>query len=295
MTLFPAWIAGRLLEDAAFVEAYRQVSARERALLKTCIARLHAWLGEGRLLNESRQAFWRQGFFSMERTEPLDWALVLLDASSVSPVKLVAAALPPLLAGARELLVARVGGEKPLTGPWPPALLTALELAGVESAIDLSRDEAAKLLCEAGEERGFGAALSLSEDLAGELLRPGGGCPRSVKTWRPEEWGVIGVWLDAEASDVDLEALSWAHPGVSIEVWGGTGGVRPPNSSVRDGNFDSFLNEGYAALVLPPDRAEEALGSCRVLLGPGGETCWFWPELSLDFFLRRSVYWTDHE
>lgn len=111
-------------------EAYAALGARERALLKTCIARLHRIWGES-----PERAFSRveHRAFCLEREErPAETAVFVCAASYPHPAALLAAIMPAVLAGAARILplfVASAAGAA-----VSPPLLAALELAGVERA-----------------------------------------------------------------------------------------------------------------------------------------------------------------
>lgn len=282
-------------DDSAFAAAYDVVSAEQRAWLKTAIARLHIWYGENKTASIDRVAAWRQGFISEERVEPLSWALVALEPDFRSPSRLLAAILPPLLAGVEQVLVARVHDGRKDHKPWPARLLTACELAGQELALDLTREQMGALAKTLAEDSGAGLVLSLEEgrdpDNPAVAWLPVEARKAGVAVWRPRWDGRIGIWAPARA-DWNWEALAWSHPDAELEVWGAKRKGLPKAVTMRKGNIGDFLGQSYCAAFVPSDGQAEALDGIPLVLGPGHEGCWLWPDLEAGLCRRRCVAWT---
>lgn len=296
-SLLPDFALEHALDDLAFAAAYDVVSVQRRAWLKKCIARLHVWHGEERTTGLERVATWRQGFVSEERLEPLPWAMVTLDPGVLSPVRCLAAVLPPLLAGVGQTLVVRVHADKDEQDqrPWPARLLTAFELAGQEFVLDLTAAQTAKLARTLAVLTGPGLIVCLEESrdsarpalawLSDEARKAG------VAVWRPRWDGRIGIWAPDGAA-WDWDTLHWAHPDAVTTVWGNRTEALPSGFTARKGKMSSFLKEAYTAAFVPSDAQAEALDRVPLVLGPGHEGCWLWPDLTLGLCRRRSVAWT---
>jgi hypothetical protein len=282
-------------DDSAFAAAYDVVSAEQRAWLKTAIARLHIWYGENKTASIDRVATWRQGFISEERLEPLSWVLVAMEADFRSPSRLLAAILPPLLAGVELVLAVRVHYGRKDHNPWPARLLTACELAGQELALDLTAEQMGDLAKTLAGDTGAGLVLSLEEGR--DPARPAVGWlpvearKAGVAVWRPRWDGRIGIWAPARA-EWNWEALHWAHPDAALDVWGPKRKGLPESVTMRKGNIDDFIVQGYPAAFAPSDAQAEALDGIPLVLGPGHECCWLWPDLEAGICRRRSVAWT---
>jgi len=283
--LFPSWLDGSLASDAAFGRAYAAVPDVRRALLKTAIARLWEWCGPADAVSLRRDMLWRSGLRSVSVAGPRRFALVLFDAGETSPVRLLAALVPALAAGIPEVLAVRLGGRA-----LPPApQLLALELAGVERLALLSRKRCTELLEHLGQGGESGLVLALGRD-AGSVLAAAPLHPARQRAWVPGG-GPAGVWLDRTGSP-DLEALAFAQHGAEINVWGGRGRSIPDGFVRRSGTFETFLRQGYATLYVPEERREACAGRAPLVLGPGCESCWLWPDLEVSLFTPRHVCWS---
>ena len=283
-SLVPERLLRRMVAEAAFDDAYSSVSDDRRAWLKTCIACLCSRYGESRTTSETHLLRHSSGFTFRTGVAPLAWGVLFLGDGAVSAPSILAALLPLRLAGAREVVVVRVG-EKGGDDSWPAPLLTGLELAGQETVLDLTQREARFLLDSLGKGEGRGSALFLGSGREIESLASRCASFSRVFCWRgvlPEE---IGVWNDPCCFDLDV--LAWAHPQARLRVW------EEDSTDHRDASqrFEAFLDQGCALLCVPPDKTDAALDRAEVVLGPGGEGCWVWPDLSPDFFRSRRAAW----
>ncbi len=95
----------------------------------------------------------------------------------------------------------------------------------------------------------------------------------------------IGVWNDP--CSFDLDVLAWAHPQARLKIW------EEDSTDNREASqrFEAFLAQGCELLCVPPDKAQAALDRAEVVIGPGGEGCWVWPDLSPDLFRSRCASW----
>jgi len=273
-------IGESLVDDALFAAAYGESTDRERALMKTCIARLYDWYGPRKDTACEVARRWRGGFASVARAAPVDFALVLFDETFVSPARLLAAVVPAVACGVRNVLAVRVDGE----GEWARSLLTAMELAGQELVADLSGDSVSSLLGDLSDTGASGAVI----DLAG---RPGLCAGRSrVAVHSPIFDCKAVLYLDA-LETFDLDALTFIHPDIGFTVFGPDFPL--PDGFVRGGEeFPSFLDAVRDVAFVPANRIGYALDHARLVLGPGQEGCWVWPELHPAFFLYHHTAWT---
>ena len=139
----------RRLDDALFAAAWEEVGAQDRALMKTAIAwhfhRLGRCGGSGSGERISRGA----GFGMRWQDRPAPWVLAALEEGFASPARLLAWLVPALLAG-----VAQVAVASPC--PPPPAILAALELAGIEDVFLASPDGMRRMLEDFAQDAGRG-------------------------------------------------------------------------------------------------------------------------------------------
>lgn len=166
-----AWLDAHALDDACVGAAYESVSARERAALKLCIARLHAIYGESAARERRRRCF-RQGFCLEEEEVPAPFALVVCEAAYRWPSAFLAAVMPALLAGVTRVLPCFLPSGRDADGCAEPraSLLAALELAGVERSFTAGEEEAQSLLRDLAREEEGGCLVLLGERSFAESL-----------------------------------------------------------------------------------------------------------------------------
>ncbi|MGE4194743.1 MAG: hypothetical protein AB7E51_15255 [Pseudodesulfovibrio sp.] len=277
---FPDSLDGFLVDDELFARAYGESADRERAWMKTCIARLYEWYGPRRDRAGRIAESWRSGLESVRAHEPVDFAVVLIGGGFASPARLLASLVPSLACGVEHVLVVRVDGE----GDFPSSLLTGMELAGQELVAAMGKDDVLSLLRTLAEAGRSGAVV----DLAG-LDDP---CPEQgrVAWYRPVLDGKAAVFME-DGATFDLEALAFSHPGSEFVLYGAD--VDLPAGFVRGGGGEaSFLNAVTDVAYAPFALAGEALEAARLVLGPGQEGCWVWPGLHPEFFLFHRTSWT---
>ena len=286
---FPHWIQGVLVDDALFLQAYESLSAAERARLKHCIAVLHACSGHAAALESCRTVRHAQGFVSRRCTAPLPWTLLLLPEEAASPSQLLATVLPPLLAGVPELLVLRVGaGARPL----PLPLLAALELAGVEQVGSVTPLQLEQLLQQLVRGTVPGALLlpQVSPDLPEALCSLVPRAPH-IRFWRGATPPSVGILATPETA-WDWAALVNSNPAPLVELWlQDVPAPRPLPTGwrKRKGDVADFLASRHACLYAPAALHGQALTQGRLVLGPGQEGCWLWPDLLPHNFLLHSA------
>ena len=145
--LLPEWLADKAVDDELFAHAYESCSNAQRGWLKKTISLHFALAGEAPAQYSLQMEFPRLGVRSACFKHPADWCVLLLPQDVASPVRALAAVVPAMLAGVRELIVVRQTRDDVAPGPeWPAGLLVGLELAGVRRIFDLSPQETAELL-----------------------------------------------------------------------------------------------------------------------------------------------------
>lgn len=269
---FPAVLEVHLVADAAFAAAYDALCPEDRGHLKSSIARTVAAQGYCACpevsARSSSQAM-RQGFVLYERLAPADWAVFFLDAAYAGPVRVLAALLPAVLAGVPNILVCRVAPQGK-TGSFPAPVLAGLELAGQELVAEMSPEEANFFLraCCGLDARGRAvllggdACLDVLADVAGKhglpLRRAAG----------PVRIGVDEQSLPPGAASLG-NVLRFAHPDASFVSHATGGGT-------------------FSAIYCGENAVPRHLGSAPLVIAPGQETCWEWPDIDVAFFRERS-------
>lgn len=269
---FPAWVEPRLLPDEAFGGAYDALSIDDRAYIKTAIARMAAVYGSPEVPFSRSVKTMRQGFRLHERVSPATWSLIMWDGSYAGPTRVLAALLPAVLAGVPHIMVCRVAPEDE-GGGFPPPVLAALELAGQDLALDLTPGEAVNLIAECAESgaRGCVAVLGGSEYLtvaSRETVSRGLPLRRLMQDVR------IGVDLSSLPdlySAPPYGKLLFAHPDADVLV------------------FRESAPAGLSAVFCGEEAASRAIDHAPLVLTPGNEACWVWPDLSMDFFKAKGM------
>lgn len=254
------------VSDSRLAKAYGTTGDGGRAVLKTCIAALYQ-AGQGDALPAtSATSVYHDGASRTQSRANRQWFALVLDPAVAAPAQVLAALMPAVCR--RNPLVAVIRPRSRTV--WPAPVLTALELCGVELVLEPSARDLGLCLSE------FRSALG-----------PGGlACLGSVAFWG----GVRGVaeesgaahWLKspdgagllaAKGIAWNREALAVAHAGLEIREY----------STPQE--LDAA---GHDAVFAP---AAQAPVAASLVLEPGREVLWDWPDMPGElFFARRLVY-----
>lgn len=261
-SFFPEWLDAFVVDDEQFGTAYDTVPDNRRAWLKTTIARLHVLYGTPQVTWGRQENHWRQGHISIAETRPVDWAAIVVDSQYASGVRLLAAAMMPLLSGVENILVVFTGNT-----PIASEALAALELAGVEMAVHVDAEKSSVLLAEL---LGLGAGRILAlGTTAREVVHHVGVGLCGVTSWLEPVFSSIGIVGDTA---IDRDLLTWAHPDFNI-------------LDVAEDDLSSL--SGVAAVCCESDVVDNIPDTVPVSLGAGQEGCWIWPELQPQWFMHR--------
>lgn len=286
MISLPAWATRSLVSDQLFAQAYETLSPRERGFIKKHIAHLYSWIGPSLVRSTDTIQELRVGFMVQERTVPLPWVLVVIGEDMVSQAELVAATIPPLMAGVENIMVVRLG----IGSPWAAPLLVGMELAGVECAFSVVHGEKIVSLARSFMKKsGPGAVLLLGDkpdsNVLEELIRDGVVCHGLPSPH------VFGVWAERNAQ-WDLSALRFAHPKGFFRYFGRRVSL-PPGFSLVKGGWTDFCQSTFHAAYVPRDRTRETMEHFPLFFSPGEEGMWVWPQLSISLFQRRFLGFID--
>ncbi|MCF8109552.1 MAG: histidinol dehydrogenase [Desulfohalobiaceae bacterium] len=288
-SLLPDWAQQFLISEELFTTAYAQLGLQEKTRLKKCIASLQTWYDHTRVQSLGTQTDFAQGLQVWTRERPRDWMLVHIDAHAASPAVLLATILPPVLAGVSEVVVCSQRGSL----PYPNSFLTACELSGMETILSLPESGLPDLLQAMHRRSSSGALLALqaaspahdSSDMERDTRSP-------VPAYRLQGPRTAGLWVDA-AQDWDFEALRFAHPELEIEIWSEQSLELPGSWPRQCGPFQDFRQAGFDALFVPLRHVQASMGWAPVVLGPGQEGSWVWPEFCWRMCMSKQLAWFD--
>ena len=257
---FPEWLQDYQIEDEFFGEAYEATLPAQRAWLKKTIAQVYGVNSPEAPSKTWNVNTWRGGFETEVSTTPLEWTLLLLDEKSVSPVRILAALVPALAAGVKNVLVVFCGD-----GEISQSVLAGFELAGQEEVVKLPQEKVDELIPSIINCGVDGAVLDLRGN--SDFLSHGSG----VHYWRVPEISSISVCKDEDSPDMDV--LAFVHPDVEfVEV-----------------DEDSLEEVESGAAVVPAELVGDALLSSNIVLAHGQEGCWIWNGFNSSFFKRECV------
>lgn len=283
-SVLPSWLLDAALSDTPFAEAFDAVDDARRALLKTAIARLTTVYGASPVASGSERRNYSNGFTLNRFVRPAHCAFIVIDQHVASPAALLAALMPALLAGVPDVVVVRIVGKK--ATQWPDSLLCAMELAGQELAADLTMEDFRALLADMS---GSGMTCRLvllgrpSQKLLAALAAQ---CNQRLEFRFLSEPSSLAAWYDAS---FDFEAAAWAHPNAVRTCWITDDEVDAPGWDCVHGTWNEFVVQRNDAWLVPTDRMTGQQGAVAVILGPGEEGSWLYPELNLGYFLHHVV------
>jgi len=258
-----------LLNDGVFAAAYDALDPRRRAWLKKLAAELHCMLEPAHRIQGRYAVSWRSGFDSLWTVRPYSSGFVFIGEGVSSPAQVSAAALPLMFGGVREVVAVRVGRG----AAEPDDVLAALELCGVEQVYALDAGDASACLNGVLDDPEC-ACLGLN---CRDLL-PASGLEPKALFWSRREVEHMAVMVQ-EDGDFDPDVLAWAHPRATFTVFGGQGGHLPERFERGSGGVSGLAALGpqvvFSAMPLPGDIQVRI----PLVLGPGQEGCFFWPEL----------------
>lgn len=288
------WFIERLLPDSRFAKSYATFGDDARALLKRAIAAHFAFTPPRRTVRDARSQTLPSGLTRSETTRPVDFVLLLTDASLDAPALALAALMPALTCGAPDVLVARLGTAASL----PHSLLTACELAGQERVAALGPVQAERLVRELSERAHAGSTCvvlyAASPAVVRVLDRPG--LRPLLHTHRLRLVPLVpparcGIWRDAP-TDLPQTVLDLLYPGLDFVRGGAPSGGQPATPASAE-QYQDFLATPFDLLLVPDERVAAAtahpLQALCVVAGQGSLGLWAWPALHSPLFLQSTV------
>lgn len=255
----PAAYENDQVPDEFLDACYETASAQQRAWIKTTLALVQCVHQERPSREERTIRHAEKGFGATVRRSPAPWTLLVPGERFGSAPRLAAA-----------LMVARLAGVTRLVAALPrqptPSIAAALVLAGVEHVLTPASDRLPDLLEHLAETAGRGRLLLFCADH--ETLRRRA-LEAAVPMWseiRPPEIGIL------PPATPDRAVLDWAHPD-SVVTFCET------HAQADERHRDALYAAG-------PDTGGQ---QADLVLTPGLEGCWLYPDLSPDFFLNAEA------
>ncbi|MFW5487556.1 MAG: hypothetical protein ACNI3A_03920 [Desulfovibrio sp.] len=272
------------LDDSTLGKAYESVGARGRSILKTSIAALYdAYPPDAVLSSSTRHAVFDSGHIEFRRS-PVQ-AVFIVFPSHVSAASLLALAVPAMTSGATEV-VCICSAEK---GNVPRhETLAALELAGVENILSCSGEKLSNFLRRSDVAQGSTLCIGLALQSA-DMFFPSDFTPTLVGS--PH----LGVFFPEHAVEnygVDFDALETAFAGDSVTLWNAPtcGEGTPHFFSCQTGSWEKFCSAGYEGVLVAQEFFEPAGKIFPLVLGPGCEGLWLYPQCRRELFLRQQLF-----
>ena len=294
----PASLEAWRVSDAQSARAYEKTGDKARAHLKTCISGIFSACAPSGAASTVLAARYHDGSSRIEERAPKPWFALAVEPGICAPAQVIAAVLPAIALRMPCVLAARPTGLGKNAGraarAWPHALLTALELCGVENVCNPPAKAFWAGLQELHGEYGPGGLACLGSHGFAERLRAK--AQEFAAVWRLAPPGFIGL-LEAPGVTWDREAMATAHAGVAIRTLDvaadNSGSVSSPHQASVFGeertlgpvcDADSSWAVFAPASAAPPPWA-------RLVLEPGREVLWDWPDMPRELFIsRRLVY-----
>ncbi|WP_152555077.1 hypothetical protein [Desulfonatronum thiodismutans] len=273
------------VQDDVLAASYSSVGDVERSWIKKNIAQLYALHPPGGTDRSSTRTRWSSGLTTTSTRLARPWACLVcpesISEAGAGPAGIAAALIPVMTSGISDFLAIL-----PPSSLQSAHLLTTLELCGLENVFAVQREAMLKELVAlvARDPRGLildlGNLASCSPLTEQALHR--------TMVWRPRLSGQLRIWCSAPGQ-WDWSTLEWNHSHSRIEAWGPCRETAPGQILRDDGDWDAFrrlpgpLGVGADMLHAPDLFEMEGLPGDGLILTPGQEGCWYWPDLDPGF------------
>ncbi|SMP68454.1 hypothetical protein SAMN06295888_11626 [Desulfonatronum zhilinae] len=274
------------VQDDVLAASYSSVGDVERSWIKKNIAQLYALHPPRGTDRSSTCTSWSGGLATTSTRLARPWACLVcpesMSEAGAGPAEIAAALVPVMTAGITDILAIL-----PPSSLQSAHLLTTLELCGLENVYAVPRKAIPREL----------HAL-VARDPAGLILDLGGLASYDPLTaevflrtmvWRPRLSGQLRIWC-ATPDQWDWSTLEWNHPHARIEAWGPCRETAPDRVLQGDGDWDDFRRLPGAVLGVGADMLHARLSDLPgpgLILTPGQEGCWYWPDLDPGFLCFR--------
>ena len=254
---FPAPVEAARLSDELLGEAYEQTPASSRGWLKTTLAMTEALHGARPSARTVQTCNPAAGFEITSTAAMAPWALFLLGTHGASASRLASAIMTARLAGLEDIFAVC------LAIPERPALLTALELTGVEQVFHArTRDILATLL----------QTLNAGSSATGRVLCFGDLPPETIPALPPE------ICLHDQAPQIAVLAEAVSAEATILKAHPDAQKATDPRSRTA-----VFGTEALSTTRISP-AAPHTLYLSSALVG-----AWVNPALTPDWFMNTST------
>ena len=283
--VWPALSDDLRVQDDVLAASYSFVDDAERSWIKKNIAQLYALHPPGGTDRSSTRTRWSGGLATTTTRLVRPWACVVCPESmpeaGAGPAGIAAALIPVMTAGISDILAIL-----PPSSLQSAHLLTTLELCGLENVFAVPREAMRKELVALVARKPGGLILDMGDLVSCSLLT--GQAFQRTMVWRPRLSGQLRIWCSAPGQ-WDWSTLKWNHPHSRIEAWGPCRETEPDHVLGVDGDWDAFcrlpgaLGVDADMLHAPDMSGVRGLPGDGLILTPGQEGCWYWPDLDPGF------------
>jgi hypothetical protein len=197
--------------DEAFAFAYDHAQASFRSHIKSTLALHMACFGEmpEGILTRARSI--PLGYAHATHNIPAYWALIALGGDFASAPRLAAVLMCARLAGVRYILPVLFGAEN-----YPPVLLCAMELTGIENAYACNAGNASALVRRLASKSRAGRIFIFPGTEAASLTPLSQTAAQLGISFRvdsaPHLFLDKGIFVDQAQEQACRDTLAWAHP-----------------------------------------------------------------------------------
>ena len=256
------------VSDAILARAYTRTGDQGRALLKSCIAMLYESLQPGAPTDRRSEQRFRSGLVQSREQTARPWYLLALDPKVTSGPQVLAALLPAVV---RRISLIAVVRPRSRAG-WPPEVLTALELCGVERIFSPPWSMAGHYPAFLAETGGQGGLACLGFSDFWKRMAPLAQKLRCGPSLWLEPPATLGIWNEP-GLDWDTGAIRFAHPQATLAAYG-PGAEKGMTRVASDAKNFEIAAAGFDTVFAPAGHRPASTGVC---LGPGLEAFWAWP------------------
>lgn len=285
----------RRVPDDVLAGAYASVRDTERSWIKKNIAQLYALYPPAGRDHVSTRIRWSSGLVTTSTRLVRPWACLVCPApeheagsvpsspsfseSLAGPAGVAAALVPVMTAGIPEILAIL-----PPSVRQSPHLLTTLELCGLEAIFVVSPEAVASELRTLTAREPAGLILDMAGVASHDPLTAR--AFQRTMVWSPRLADRFRIWCGS-VGQWDWLTLEWSHPHARIEAWGPCRDAAPEHFPRNDGDWGVFCRFRGAALGVGADMLQapdhSGLPDDALILTPGQEGCWYWPDLDPAF------------
>ena len=267
--------------DGALAKAYARTGDKGRALLKSLIALLYEALEPGQPSARKTVKRYRSGLLHSSEHSSRSWFVLALAPEVTSGPQVLAALMPAVVRRIPHILVLRPRSRS----SWPPAVLAALELCGVERVYSPPQACVKDYLEFLAASHGRGGLACLGNGSFFERMAAMAqtlGCGPSLWLEPPS---ALGIWTQP-ALEWNFEAMRFAHPQAALVAYGQG---EAPGLTRHEGGPEVFRASTFAVVYAPAGfRPTTAL----VRLGPGLEAFWAWPHDFTELLERKRIVYS---